>query len=104
GTLMYCGRLAKNTNCGVCVGNCIQNLILIYFPLTAGGGLFSIIGSITSLSFEVEPRPFLFSNTSTAVSRALSKRCLVSADTKTIGTSSNGAICSRILFSYSLVV
>src|SRR5690606_2168890 len=101
---IYCGKLAKNTNCGVCVGNCIQNLMLIYFPFTAGGGLFSIIGNITSLNLAVEIRFFLFSNTFTAVSNAFNKRCLVSAETNKIGTSSNGAICSLILFSYSLVV
>src|SRR5690606_9325915 len=104
GSLIYCGKLAKNTNCGTGVGNCIQYLILMYLPLIAGGGLCSIIGNIVSLNFDVAIRCLRFSYTSTAVSKAFSKRCLVNADTNRIGTSVNGAISSRIFFSYCTVV
>ena len=39
GSFTYCGRLAKNTNVGICVfGNWVQYLILIYLPFHAGGG------------------------------------------------------------------
>ena len=51
---MYCGRLAKNAKVGVDVGSCVQNFILMYFPLSAGGGFCSIKGNITSFNFEVE--------------------------------------------------
>ena len=71
----------------------------MYLPLIAGGGLCSIIGSMVSLNLEVEIRCLRFSYTSTAVSKALSKRCFVNADTNRIGTSVNGAISSRIFFS-----
>ena len=51
---MYCGKLAKNAKVGVATGNCVQYLILIYFPLSAGGGFCSIKGSIISFNLEVE--------------------------------------------------
>src|SRR5690606_39629250 len=99
GSLIYCGRFAKHTNCGIAVGNCIQYLILMYLPLIAGGGLFSIIGNMVSLNFDVAMRCLRFSYTCTAASKAFSKRCLVNADTNKMGTSVNGAISSRTLFS-----
>src|SRR5690606_11928399 len=104
GSLMYCGKLAKNTNCGIAVGNCIQYLIFMYLPLVAGGGLCSIIGNMVSLNFDVAMRCLRFSKTCTAASNAFSKRCLFSADTNKMGTSANGAICSRTFFSYSRAV
>ena len=50
---MYWGRLQKNANWGNEEGSWVQNLILTYFPLYAGGGVFSIIGSRHSLNFLV---------------------------------------------------
>ena len=41
-------------NVGICVsGTCETYLILIYLPLIDGGGVASMSGSITSLSFDV---------------------------------------------------
>ena len=39
GSLTYCGKLQKKANCGVGVGNCVQNLIFTNLPFVAGGGL-----------------------------------------------------------------
>ena len=50
---MYWGKLAKNTNDGLFEVNCVQYFILIYFPFTAGGGVFFIISSIVSFNLEV---------------------------------------------------
>jgi hypothetical protein len=38
GSFTYCGRLAKNANEGVGLGNWVTYLIFMYFPLVAGGG------------------------------------------------------------------
>ena len=38
GSLTYCGKLQKNANCGVGVGNCMQYFIFTNFPFVAGGG------------------------------------------------------------------
>jgi hypothetical protein len=51
---MYCGRLAKNVKVGVATGNCVQYFILIYFPLSAGGGFCSISVNSVLFNFEVE--------------------------------------------------
>ena len=101
GSFMYCGRLAKNANLGVCVGSCVQNLIFMYLPLVAGGGVDSMMGSITSFNSRVFMRRMRLWYTCTAVSMALNIRCFSSADMNTIGTSVNGAIFSRIFFSNS---
>ncbi len=93
---MYCGKLAKKANVGVLVGNCVQNLMRMYLPLVAGGGLCSIKGNITSFNLEVLIRAFLSSETLMAISRAFKRRCLVSAEINKMGTSVNGAIFSRI--------
>src|SRR5690606_9537794 len=99
GSLMYCGKFAKNTNRGVGVGNCMQYLIFTYLPLIAGGGYFSITGNMVSLNLEVAILCLRFSYTFTAASKAFNKRCLVNAEINKIGTSVNGAICSLTFFS-----
>ena len=93
---MYCGKLAKKAKVGVLVGNCVQNLMRMYLPLVAGGGLCSIKGNITSFNLEVLIRAFLSSETLMAISRAFKRRCLVSAEINKIGTSVKGAIFYRI--------
>ena len=46
-------KIAKKAKVGVGVGNCVQYLILIYFPLIAGGGTFWIYGKMISFNLEV---------------------------------------------------
>ena len=62
GSRTYCGRLAKNTNVGTCVfGNCVIYLILMYFPLIAGGGKLAMSGSKYSFNLAVGTFRCLFS-------------------------------------------
>ena len=58
-----------------------------------------MMGSITSLSFEVPILSLRLRYTSLAVSSTLKMRCLVNAEAKTMGKSVNGAIRSRMAFS-----
>ena len=53
GSLMYCGRLQKKAKAGNLVGSWVMYLTFMYLPFQAGGGVSSMIGSITSFSFAV---------------------------------------------------
>ena len=62
-----------------------------------------MIGNNTSFSLVVPMRVFLLMYTCLAISSILKMRCLVSADAKMMGKSTNGAIRSRIAFSKVLI-
>src|SRR5436853_6529570 len=94
---MYCGRLQKNANCGVCVGSCVTYFILMCLPLVLGGGVRWMMGSSTSLSFEVGMRSLRCLKTSTAVSRVFWMRCFVFTLVKMMGTSLKGVIFWRMV-------
>src|SRR5690606_16278617 len=97
-------KLQKNTNEGTLVlCNCVIYLTLTNFPLCDGGGVLSIIGSITSLSLCVEILRFLFSYTSFVRSITFKTRCFVIAEPNIIVKSVNGDNLSRIAFSNVLI-
>ena len=100
----YARQLQKNANAGECVGNCCTYLIRMYFPFTAGGGVAWIMSNITSFNSDVEILRVRFSYTSIAVSNVLWIRCFVIVEVNKIGTSLNGANCSRIFSSYCFIV
>ena len=102
-SLIYCGRLQKKTNCGYFVGNWVQNLIFIIFPLLDGGGLFWTIGKINLFNSLVEILKFLCSKTLIAISKDFKTLCFLITDMNKIGTSLKGAILSLIFFSYLVV-
>ena len=84
-------------------GTCATYLILIYLPLIDGGGKASMSGSITSLSLEVPIFALRLRYTCLAVSSTLKMRCLVRAEAKMMGKSTNGAIRLRMAFSKVLM-
>ena len=94
-------RLAKKAKVGVGVGNCVQYLILIYFPLIAGGGTFCIKGKMVSFNFDVLILWALFLNTSMASSSPFNNLCFSKTEMNKIGTSEKGDIFFLISLPYS---
>ena len=77
----------------------MQYFILMYLPFNDGGGVASIIGSITSFSLAVDTLFVLLRYACCVSSRTLKIRCFVSAEANMIEMSVNGANLCRIVFS-----